>query len=71
MRLRCDKVFDEGIGGLGVQREGVLQRLELLRLVDVGHLEAVAAGVQVLLDDVQGALQHHTLLGREAPLTLL
>jgi hypothetical protein len=40
-------------------------------LVDVGHLEPVAAGMEVLLDGVQGALQHSALLGGQAALTLL
>jgi hypothetical protein len=40
-------------------------------LVDVGHLESVAAGMEVLLDGVQGALQHSALLWGQAALTLL
>jgi hypothetical protein len=40
-------------------------------LVDVRHLEPVAAGMEVLLDGVQGALQHSALLWGQAALTLL
>ena len=60
--LRGDKVLDEGVRGLRVERECVLQRLEVLRLVDVAHLESDAAGVEVLLDGLQGRLQHGALL---------
>ena len=42
----------------------MLEADQLLGLVDVGHLEPVAAGVEILLDNIQGALQHRTLLGR-------
>ena len=45
----------------------MLQRLEVLRLVDVAHLEADAAGVEVLLDRLQGRLQHGALLRAQAP----
>ena len=64
--LRGDKVLDEGVGGLGVEGEGVLQRLQLLRLVHVRHLQPVAPGVEVLLDHIQGVLQHCTLLWSQA-----
>ena len=64
--LRGDKVLDESVSGLGVQRESVLQRLQLLRLVHVRHLQPVAAGVEVLLDHLQGVLQHCTLLRSQA-----
>ena len=64
--LRGDKVLDEGVGGLGVQGESVLQRLQLLRLVHVRHLQSVAARVEVLLDHLQGVLQHCTLLWSQA-----
>ena len=47
-----------------VQGEGVLQTDQLLGLVDVGHLEPVAPGVEILLDNIQSALQHRTLLRR-------
>ncbi len=40
-------------------------------LVDVGHLKSVAAGMEVLLDGVQGALQDSALLWGQAALTLL
>jgi hypothetical protein len=40
-------------------------------LVHIGHLKAVATGVEVLLDGVQGALQYGALLGGEASLSLL
>ena len=45
----------------------MLQRLEALRLVYVAHLEADAAGVEVLLDRLQGRLQHGALLRAETP----
>ena len=60
--LRGDKVLDEGVRRLRVERECVLQRLEVLRLVDVAHLESDAARVEVLLDGLQGRLQHGALL---------
>ena len=60
--LRGDKVLDEGIRGLRVERECVLQRLEVLRLVDVTHLEADPSGVEILLDDFQRVLQDRALL---------
>ncbi len=44
---------------------------DLMYLVDVGHLESVAAGMEVLLDGVQGALQDSALLWGQAALTLL
>ncbi len=44
---------------------------DLIYLVDVGHLESVAAGMEVLLDCVQGALQDSALLWGQAALTLL
>jgi hypothetical protein len=40
-------------------------------LVDVGHLESVAAGMEVLFDGVQCALQDSALLWGQAALTLL
>ncbi len=43
----------------------------MIYLVDVGHLESVAAGMEVLLDGVQGALQDSALLWGQAALTLL
>lgn len=45
----------------------MLQRLEVLRLVDVAHLESDAAGVEVLLDRLQGRLQHGALLRAQTP----
>ena len=65
--LRGDKVLDEGVRRLRVERESVLQRLEVLRLVDVAHLESDAAGVEVLLDGLQGRLQYGALLWAQAP----
>ena len=44
----------------------MLQRLQLLRLVHVRHLQPVAPGVEVLLDHVQGVLQNCTLLWSQA-----
>ena len=64
--LRGDKVLDEGICSLGVEGERVLQGLQLLGLVHVGHLQTVSSGVEVLLDNVQGVLQHGTLLWSQA-----
>jgi len=64
--LRGDKVLDEGVCSLGVEGECVLQGLQLLRLVHVGHLQTVSSGVEVLLDNVQGILQHGTLLWSQA-----
>ena len=42
----------------------MLQTDQLLGLVDVGHLKPVAPGVEILLDNIQSALQHRTLLRR-------
>ena len=64
--LRGDKVLDEGICSLGVEGECVLQGLQLLGLVHVGHLQTVSSGVEVLLDNVQRVLQHGTLLWSQA-----
>merc|ERR550534_1304488 len=64
--LRGDKVLDEGVCSLGVEGECVLQGLQLLGLVHVGHLQTVSSGVEVLLDNVQRVLQHGTLLWRQA-----
>ena len=49
----------------------MLQRLEFFGLVDVGHLEPVAPGVEVLLDHLQAALEHRALLGGQTLLSLL
>ena len=39
MRLRGHEVLDERVCGLSVERERVLQRLQLVRLGHVGDLE--------------------------------
>ena len=69
--LRGDKRLDEGVGGLGVERQRVTQALQLRRLVQERLLEAVAAGVEVLLDGVEGHVQHGTLLRRQVLLRFL
>ena len=56
-----DEVLDEGVGRLRVQRQRVLQRLEVLALVDVAHLEADAGSVEVHLDHLQGLLHDSAL----------
>ena len=65
------EVLDERVRGLGVERERMLEALQLLGLVDVGHLEPVAPGVEVLLDHLQAALEHRALLGGQTLLSLL
>ena len=47
--LRLHESLDEHVGGLGVQREGVAQRLQLGALLQKVALEAVARPVEVLL----------------------
>ncbi len=65
--LRGHKVLYQGVCGLRVEGERVLQRLQILRLVDVAHLEPDAARVEVLLDRLEGGLQHRTLLRAQSP----
>ena len=62
LSLSADKGFDESVSGLCVQTESVSERLQLGTLVQKGFLQALAAGVEVLLDGVQGHVQHGTLL---------
>lgn len=47
--LRGNKRLDEGIGALGVQREGVTQRSQLGTFLDKRLLQAISSGVEVLL----------------------
>ena len=69
--LRGHEVLYEGVRGLRVEGESVLEADELLGLVDVRHLQPVAACVEVLLHHVQGAFQHGALLRRQALFALL
>ena len=50
--LRADKRLNERVRGLGVQGQGVAQGLQLLALVQESFLQALPAGVEVLLDGV-------------------
>lgn len=47
--LRQDKLPDEFVRGLRVQRQGVAQRLQVWALLQEGLLQANATGVEVLL----------------------
>jgi len=69
--LGLDEGFDEGVGGLRVQGEGVAQRLQLGALLEEVLFEAVAAGVEVLLDGVERRLEHGALLWRQVLFQLL
>lgn len=65
------KVLDEGICGLRVKREGVLEGLQLIRLVHVGHLEPITTGMEVLFDHFKPALKHSALFGCQALFPIL
>ena len=65
------KGLDECVGGLGVQGQGIVERLELRGLIEEVLLESATIGVEVLFDGVEGSLQHSTLLGAQVPLKVL
>jgi hypothetical protein len=69
--LGLDEGFDEGVGGLRVQGEGVAQRLQFGALLKEVLLEAVAASVEVLFDGVERRLEHGALLWRQVLFHLL
>ena len=69
--LSGDKGLNECVGGLGVQGKCIVEGLELRRLVEEVLLETAPVGMEVLLDGVQGRLQHCTLLGGQVPLKVL
>ena len=46
--LALNKILDKCISGLGIQRQGVLQRFQVLAFVDVAHFQTDASGVEVL-----------------------
>ena len=63
--LRAYKGLDEGVCSLGVQGQGVAEGLQLCALIQEGLLQAAAVSVEILLDGVQGHVQHCTLLGTQ------
>lgn len=63
--------LDECVCGLRVQGQRIVEGLKLGRFVEEVLLQTAAVGVEVLLDGVQGSLQHGTLLGCQVPLKVL
>ena len=49
----------------------MLQRLQVLALVDVAHLETDAGSVEVHLDHLKGLLHDRALFGGQSPLAAL
>lgn len=66
-----DKGLDERVCGLRVQWQRVIQRFQLGGLVEEVLLKAISSGVEVLLDGVEGGLEHCALLWRQVALEVL
>lgn len=66
-----DKGLDERVRGLRVQGQRIVQRFQLGGLVEEVLLKAISSGVEVLLDGVEGGLQHRALLRRQVALEVL
>lgn len=65
MDLTGDERFDERICRLRVQTQRVTQTLQFGRLLQERLLQSISTGVEVLLDRVQGHVQHCALIWRE------
>ena len=48
MCLALNKILNKCISGLCIQRQGVLQRFQVLAFVDVAHFQADASSMEVL-----------------------
>ena len=48
MCLALNEILNKCISGLGIQRQGVLQRFQVLAFVDVAHFQADASSMEVL-----------------------
>lgn len=59
--LREDKLPDELVGGLRVQRQGVAQRLQIWTLFQEGLLQANPTRVEVLLHKGRTSLSAHRI----------
>lgn len=69
--LRVNKRLDERVSCLGVEGQGVVEGLQLRRLVEERVLETFTVAVEVLLDSLECALQHCALLGSKVTLEVL
>lgn len=63
--LAGDEGFDQRVGRLRVQRQSVLQRLQLLALVQIGLLQSISVGMEVEFDRFECLLQNGTVLWRQ------
>ena len=48
MCLALNKILNKCISGLCIQRQGVLQRFQVLAFVDVAHFQTNASSMEVL-----------------------
>ena len=68
--LRGHERLQQCVGSLRVQRQRVVQRDQLWTLLQVALLQALAVGVEVLLDRLQGDLQNGALARRQVTIEL-
>lgn len=69
--LRSDEGFDEGVGCLRVQTQGVTEALQFRRFLQECLLQAVTTGVEVLFNRVQSNVENRALLWRKILLHFL